>query len=119
MAATKTSNTIIAAATSVAATATQTGNPIDLRTAYGGFLTAKILNGSTAPSVAPALNLYVSQDNSDWTQIFTQSGGLVNAGLSQFGYEIPESVMYVRADVVNSGNQAVTVECFLQTLTGI
>ena len=119
MAATKTLRTIIAAATSNSAGSTTTGTVIDLTTKYGGFLTIKITNGGTGPTVAASAYIYVSGDNSNFKLVTTLAATTTNSLAHEWGIEIPPSVMYLRVDVKDNTAQAVTCEAFLNELTTI
>ena len=119
MASTKNLRTIIAAATSNAATATTTGTAIDLTTKYGGLLTAKITNGGAGPTVAASVKVYTSGDNTNFKLFAQVTGDITSSSVNEWAFDIPWGVMYVRADVTGNTGQAVTCEAFLQELTTI
>ncbi len=119
MSATKNLRTIIAAGTSNSAGGTTTGTVVDLRTAYGGLLTAKITNGGTGPSAPAAVKVYTSGDNSNFKLLCTLTGDTASASVNEWPVEIPPGVMYLRADVTGNTGQAVTCEAFLQELTAV
>jgi hypothetical protein len=119
MAATKNLRTIIAAATSNGAGATTTGTVVNLTTAYGGFVTLKLTNGGTAPTVAAQFNVYTSGDNTNFKLFQVFVGDLVNNSVNQWSLDIAAPVMYVRVDCLGNTVQAVTCEAFLQELTTI
>ena len=119
MAATKNLRTIVAAGTSNTASGTTTGTAVNLTTAYGGYLTGKITNGATGPTVACAMAVLVSGDNTNWKTVATYSGDTANSSVFEWGIEIPAGVMYVNAQFTGNTGQAVTVEAFLHELTTI
>lgn len=119
MASTKNLRTIVAASTSNAAGGTTTGTAVNLTTAYGGYLTAKLINGGTGPTVACTMSVLVSGDNSNWKTAATYSGDTVNSSTFEWGLEIPPGVMYVNVQFTGNTGQAVTVEAFLHELTTI
>ena len=99
--------------------ATTTGTVVNLTTAYGGLLTAKITNGGSGPTVAAALYVYTSADNTNFKLLYSQPASVTAAAVAEFSFEIPAGVMYLRADVKDNTGQAVTCEAFLQELTTI
>lgn len=118
MAVTKTSRTLQSSATNAAA-ATTTGSAVDLTTALGGTLTAKITNGATGPTLPASLFIEVSEDNSNW-KLFRQYTALLgNSIVTEFAVEVPASVMYIRSRFSGNTAQGVTVEAFLHELTSI
>lgn len=119
MAATKSLSTIIAAATSNAATATTTGTAVDLTAAYGALVTIKITNGGTGPTVAPNAYVYTSGDGTNYKLLCKLPGDTTASSVNEFGVDIPPAVMHVRVDVKDNTAQAVTCEAFAQVLTGI
>lgn len=119
MAATKNLRTIIAAATSNAASATTTGTAINLTTAYGGIWTAKVTNGGSGPTVGATVNVYVSGDNTNFKLVAALLCPTGNSLVSEFSGLVDPGVMYFRIDVTGNTVQAVTCEAFLQELTTI
>jgi hypothetical protein len=119
MAVTKTLRTIITAATSNAASATTTGTAFNLTTAFGALLTAKITNGGTGPTIAASVKVYTSADNANFKLFQTVTGDTTASSVNEWAFDIPATVMYVRADVTGNTVQAVTCEAFLQELTTV
>lgn len=119
MAVTKNLRTIIAAATSNGAGATTTGTVVNLTTALGAYLTVKITNGATAPTVIANAYVYTSGDNTNFKLAAILAGSSVNNGVVEYPVEIPPSVMYLRVDVKDNTAQAVTCEAFAQELTSV
>lgn len=119
MAVTKTARTLKASG-SLAAGATENGTAIDLSTALGGLLTAKITNGATGPTIPCSLYVEVSADAGSSWKLFRQFTALLgNSIVTEFAIDIPASVMEVRARFTGNTAQAVTVEAYLQELTSI
>ncbi|MGI4847266.1 MAG: hypothetical protein ACRYGK_03890 [Janthinobacterium lividum] len=119
MASTHVYSTIIATGTSNAAGATTTGAVVDLTTKYGAFLTAKITNGATAPTVAPNVYVYTSGNGVDFKLAYRAGGDTVAGSVTELSFDISERVMYVRLDVRDNTGQAVTCEAFAQILATI
>lgn len=119
MAATKSLSTIIAAATSNAATGTTTGSVVDLTTKYGAIATIKITNGATAPTLAANAYVYTSGDNTNFKLLMKLGGDTVINSVNEWAIEIPTPTMYVRVDVKDNTAQAVTCEAFAQVLSGL
>src|SRR4051812_11930721 len=118
MASTHSSGTLQASVSNTAG-GTTTSTTLDLSTAYGAIVTAKITNGATAPTVACTVTLNVSPDGTNFYQWQQGTGNLTNAGVQPLGFQIPPEA--IRANLVFTGNtgQAVTVEAQYQLLTGI
>ena len=117
--ATKNLRTIVAASTSNTSGSTTTGTAINLTTALGGLLTAKITNGGTGPTVACDLVIEVSGDNTNWKTFARFRHTTANNDVGEWAVNIPVGTMYVRAVFTGNTVQAVTVEAFLQELTSI
>lgn len=119
MAATKSLSTIIAAATSNAATATTTGTALSLTTAYGALITIKLTNGGTGPTIAPVAYVYTSGDNTNYKLFYKIGGDTTASSVNEYNVEIPPAAMYARVDVKDNTGQAITCEAFAQVLTAI
>lgn len=115
----KTLRTLVAAGTSNAAAATTNGTTWDLRTAFGGVVTAIITNGGTAPTVACDFVVQVSGDGSAWKEFSRQTAPTTANAVTPFAVELPSGVLYARPVFTGNTGQAVTVEAFGQELTSI
>jgi hypothetical protein len=124
MAATKTSG-VLQASVSNAAAATPTSSTLDLTSAYGAIITAKITN-ATGPTVACGATLNVSPDGTTWYPWAAQTAGTATfaagppaVGVYPMTFEVPMHA--IKAQVVFTGNtaQAVTVEAQYQMTTAI
>lgn len=123
---TKTPRTIIAAATSNAAGAATRGT-VDLRTALGGFLTIKLTNGGTGPTIQAGAKILIAHNSgatptaasagTDWKQVWSAGNGIVGSATSTWGYEVPAGAMHLEVEVSGNTGQAVTCEAFLSELT--
>lgn len=118
MGAVKAATTLQASATNGAG-ATTTSSSVNLTTAYGATILAKITNGSTAPTTPCAATVNVSPDGSTWRMYAQQTAGLASSGIYPMAFDLPLSIMY--AQVVFSGNtgQVVTIEALCEYVTGI
>lgn len=123
MALTKVFTTLLAANTSVAAgtlkTAPVTGASIDCGTYYGGELTYKITNGGTAPTIACTVTFQVSHNGTSWYDYYNISGNTIAASIVSGAVLLDRGVMFVRAIAHSNETAAVTVEVFLQAITGL
>lgn len=119
MAATKTLKTYIAAGTSNAAGTTTTGSVLNHTTAYGGLVTAKIVNGGTAPTIVAQVNFYTSGDGTNFKLFGSESASRFNSITHEYSWNLPAGAMYSRVDVTGNTAQAVTCEAFCQELTTI
>lgn len=109
--------TITAAGTSNGAGSTTTGTAVNLTTAFGGVVTAKVTNGATGPTVGCSVLFDISGDNANWKNVNTVVAAIGNNVVSEYTWEVPAGVMYVRVKFTGNTFQAVTVEAFLQELT--
>lgn len=122
----KNPRTLIAAATSNSAGSTTRGT-VDLRTAHGGYLTIKLTNGATGPTVQATCNVLVAHNSSstptaasagtDWKTIWSFGGGTANSAVTEQSVAIDASVMHLEVEVTGNTGQAVTCEAFLSELT--
>lgn len=122
----KTARTIIASATSNAAGSTTRGT-VDLRTAMGGVLTARITNGATGPTVQAVVNVLIAHNagatptagsqGSDWKLLTAFAGGTTANAVTEQAVFIDPAVMHVCVEVTGNTGQAVTCEAFLSEFT--
>lgn len=123
---TKTPRTLVAASTSNAAGGTTRGTA-DLRTALGGILTMKIINGGTGPTVQCSCNVLVAHNSgatpsaasagSDWKTLWTFGGTTTASTTTEQSMEIGPGVMHLEVEFTGNTGQAVTVEAYLSEVT--
>lgn len=128
MALTKTPVTLIAAGTSNAAGATKRGT-VDLRSAYGGILTVKIVNGSTGPTVQAVANVLIAHNSGatpaegsagvDWKTVASWGGGTTNSATSEWSMIIDPAISHLEVEVTGNTGQAVTCEAYITELAGL
>lgn len=127
MAITKNARTIVAAGTSNAALGTTRGT-LDLEASYGGFLTVKITNGGTGPTVGCTCNILVAHAStvpsagsagSDWKTIWSFGGGTTAGVITEQSLPIDPSIMALEVEFTGNTDQAVTVEAYLSELTSV
>ena len=124
---TKNARTLVASASN-AAGATVRGT-LDLRTAFGGLLTARITNGATGPTVQGVCNVLVAHNGgatptagsqgTDWKLLYTFGGGTTANALTELPIQIPQGVMHLEVEFTGNTGQAVTVEAYLSETTSI
>lgn len=122
---TKTARTVIASASNTAGSTTR--GTVDLRTAYGGFLTAKITNGATGPTVQCTCNLLVAHNDSttptaasagsDWKTVWSFGGGTTNSAMTEQTWDVPTGVMHLEVEFTGNTAQTVTVEAYFSEIT--
>ena len=127
MALTKTARIIVASASNAAGATTR--GTLDLEAAYGGFLTVKITNGGTGPTVQCTCNILVAHNatlpaagaaGTDWKTISTPVGGGTTANaITEVGMPIDPAIMALEVEFTGNTGQAVTVEAYLSELTSI
>ena len=125
---TKNPRTLVAAATSNAATATTRGT-LDLRTAQGGLLTLKITNGATGPTVQCEGRVLVAHTagatpaaasaGADWKTLWRFGGGVTANAVTEQSMVLDPSVMHLEVEFTGNTGQAVLVEAFLSEITSV
>lgn len=120
MAVTKTPRVIVAAGTSNAAGASTPGTEIDLSTALGMAVTARVTNGGTAPSVGCTATLEVREGGSGAWRPWAAATAGIAAGVSyDFAWEVPAAVIRARVTFAGNTGQAVTVEAIGHSLDAL
>jgi len=117
MPASKTSRTIRTSVSNGAGSSTN-GTELNLSTAYGALLCAKLTNG-TAPTIACDFVVYIGESTGTKREFSRQTASKVLNAITEFVVEIPPSAMFVNVTFIGNTGTAVTVECFGQELTGI
>lgn len=127
MAFTKTARTIVSSQ-SCAAAGTVHGT-LSLQTVQGGgFLTMKITNGGTGPTLQCEGRVLIAHNGTtpgaggagaDWKTIASFGGGTANSLITEFGMPIDASIMCIECEFTGNTGQAVTVEAFLSELTSL
>lgn len=118
MAATKTAKTLLTSQ-SLAATIGVFATEWSMSTAYGGLVGIKLTNGSTAPTTAPVVKIYVGEATGVKRLFYTASGDTVNSNATDIVCEIPASAMFVNITITNGATNAITVEAYGQELTTV
>lgn len=123
---TKTVRTLVAAGTSNSAGSTTRGAQ-DLRTTQGGFLTMKITNGATGPTVQCRCNILIAHNagatpaaasaGADWKTVWSFGGGTTNNAVTEQTFEVGPGVMHLEVEFTGNTGQAVTVEAILSEIT--
>ena len=109
----KTVVTLIAAATSNAATATTRGTA-DLRTALGGLLTIKLNNAGTLGAQAEARILIAH--NTGATPTAASAGADASPWSNSGTTNVPQGTMHLEVEVTGNTTNAVTCEAFLSRI---
>ena len=122
---TKNARTVVASASNAAGATTH--GTVDLRTAYGGFLTAKITNGSTGPTNQCVCNFLIAHNagatptaasaGADWKTVWSFGGGTANSAITEQTWDVPAGVMHLEVEFTGNTGQAVTVEAFFSEVT--
>jgi len=127
MALTKNARTILASVACVPATP-QRGR-LDMNAVQGGgFLTIKMTNGGTAPTLQCVCNVLIAHNatlpaagsaGTDWKTIATIGGGTVASYPTEVGFPIDPSIMCLEVEFTGNTGQSVTVEAYLSELTTV
>lgn len=120
MAVTKTARIIVAAATSNGAGGTTTGTEVDLSTALGLVVTARVTNGATGPTVACTATVEVRESGSaNWRPWAASTAGVTASTVYDFGWDMPAPAIRARVSFSGNTGQAVTVEATGHELTTV
>lgn len=120
---TVTTHTLIAAGTSLAAGGVQRAT-LDVRGSIGGFVTLKISNGATGPTIQCEGRVLVSHTTgttptaasagADWKTIWRFGGGTINSAITESGaVEFPIGTQHIEVEFTGNTAQAVTIEAFV------
>ncbi|MBA2658806.1 MAG: hypothetical protein H0U72_04455 [Nitrosospira sp.] len=125
MALTKTARTLVASVSNGAGSKTR--GRLDMNAVQGGgFLTIKMINGSTGPTVQCTCNILIAHNGTlpaaasagtDWKTIASYGGGTVANYPTEIGIPIDPSIMCLEVEFTGNTGQAVTVEAYLSELT--
>lgn len=127
MALTKTARTLVSSVACVPGTP-QRGR-LDMNAVQGGgFLTIKMTNGATGPTVQCVANIMIAHNTvipalasagTDWKTIAVYSGGVTASYVTEIGLPIDPSVMCLEVEFTGNTGQNVTVEAFFSELTSV
>ena len=125
MALTKTARTLVASVSNGAGSKTR--GRLDMNAVQGGgFLTIKMINGGTGPTVQCTCNILIAHNatlpaaasaGTDWKTIASYGGGTVANYPTEIGIPIDPSIMCLEVEFTGNTVQAVTVEAYLSELT--
>lgn len=124
MARTKTARTIVASASNAAGATTR--GTIDMEATDGGFLTMKITNGATGPTVQCTCNILVAHNatlpaaasaGTDWKTVYSFGGGTTANAITEMSYPVDPALMALEVEFTGNTGQAVTVEAVMSELT--
>jgi hypothetical protein len=117
MAATKTARALYSG--TPAATASADATEWNLSTAYGGFLTIVLTNGSSAPTTAPTFVVYTGDATGVKRQLFTASGDTTASSVNSFSIAINPAVMFVNVHVTSGATNGTAFVVEGQELTSV
>lgn len=127
MALTKTARTLVSSTSNTAGSTTRS-TPLDMETTYGGFLTIKMTNGGTGPTVQCVCNILVSHNatppaagsaGTDWKTIASYAGGTTASAVTEVAMPIDPAIMALEIEFTGNTGQAVTVEAYLSELSTV
>jgi len=96
-----------------------TGSSVDCSAYYGGEITWKVTNGSSAPGAPGAITIQDSPDGTNWCDYHTVGGDTTASSVTSGSIRLDDGVMYLRAIAYGNTTNAVTVEVKLQAVTGL
>lgn len=127
MALSKTARTLVSKQTRTAGGAAVRGT-LDLKNAYGGILTLRIINGGTGPSTQCTGKVLIAHNSvlptaaaagDDWKTLTTIGGGTANSAITELPVVIDIGVMALEVEFDGNVGQNVTVEAFMSEVTTI
>lgn len=93
---------------------------IDLTNKYGGDLSWRIVNGASAPGVAPTLTVQASPDNGTTFYDYATVGGDVTASSDNSGtLWLDQGLMYVRVIGYGNTTNAVSIGADIAAITAV
>jgi hypothetical protein len=111
---------VMFAPASVAALGTGTGAEVDLSTALGMAITARITNGATPPTVACTATVEVRTDDAAaWRPWAVGIGGIVANGVYDLSWDLPPAIIRARVTFTGNTGQPVTCEALGHELTTV
>lgn len=99
-----------------------------METTYGGFLTFKITNGGTGPTIQCTCNILVAHNatppsagsaGTDWKTMASYGGGTAANQVTEIALPIDPSIMALEIEFTGNTGQAVTVEAYLSELSSV
>lgn len=118
MAASKTAKTLLASQ-SLAASTSINSTEWNLTSAYGGLIGIKLNNGSSAPTTAPNIRIFVGETTGVKRLFYSITGDTVNSSIKDVVCQIPPECMFCNVTIDNGATNSITVEVYGQELTGI
>ena len=121
---TKTARTVFASAANTASSTSR--GRLDLQTAQGGFLTIKMTNGATGPTVQCVANVLIAHNatmpaaasaGTDWKTIYSVGNGSGNNTIGEWAIPIDPAIMCIEVEFTGNTAQTVTVEAYFSELT--
>jgi hypothetical protein len=94
----------------------------------GGFLTIKMTNGGTGPTIQCTCNILIAHSSTlpaaasagtDWKTIAQYGGGKDASAITEIGMPIDPSIMCLEVEFTGNTGQNVTVEAYLSELTTV
>ena len=120
MATTKVATAIWSSQALVADEADTTATAVNLTDGYGATLNIKLTNGATGPTVAAQVEVQVSEDNSEWYEVWTMTGKTGNNAVAEWGMmRIEMGTQYLRLVAGSNTGQNVTVDADLSEVTAV
>lgn len=122
---TKNARTIVTAGTSNAAAGTTRGT-VDLQTAQGGFLTIKVTNGPTGPTIPATANVLIAHNatipsaaaaGANWKTVASFISATGNNVITEFYFDVSPGIMCLEVEFTGNTAQAVVVEAYFSEIT--
>jgi len=122
MALTKAKSTVVASASNAAAATTR--QTLTVEGKFGGFLTMKITNGGTGPTLQCEGRVLISHEDTlpsaasagvDWKTVYRFGGGVLLNAITEMPFEWGPGVRHIEVEFHGNTGQAVTVEAIATT----
>ena len=112
--------TVVTSSTNTAGSTTR--GTTDLRGCHGGWLTLKITNGGTGPTIQCEGRVLIAHNSgstptaasagANWKTVFVFGGGTSNNGITEQNFVVPPCT-HLEVEFTGNTGQSVTVEAFL------
>lgn len=118
MASTKSASTLLTSQSLAAATAVN-ATELNLSTAYRSRVFVKLTNSGTPPSTAPTVVFYSGESTGAKRTLYTATGDTTANSVNHLNCEYGLADMFANVTITNGATNAITVEVFAETATGI
>ena len=118
MAISKTSSTLKAASSSIAANTADNATEWNLSSLFSGIAVGKITNGSSAPTTAPVIVFYAGESSGTKREVWRMSGDTVNSSVTPIVFRASKEWKYINVTATGGATNGSTWELVGMEFTG-